>query len=234
MNVAIVQAERADALELAEYLNRFGEECGERQQVCFFSDGDEILRGYGTGFDLILMDVEMKLVSGLDAAEQIRRMDAAVQIVFVTASPQYAVRGYAVRALDYLIKPLGYEDFLRTVQRARAEALRSAAFALVEIVNRRETVRLRAGDILWIESSGHRLRFHTAAGDYESTLYTVKQMEDKLAPHGFCRCNSGCLVNLRMVRTVRDDEISLDGARIRVSRGKRADFFKALSAYIIP
>lgn len=233
MNIAIVEDDPRFASELADMLARWERENGVGCQIRVFSDGDEILRYGGAGFDLILMDIEMKLVNGMDAAEQIRQRDSLVQIVFITANPQYAIRGYAVRALDYLLKPLSYEALRALMRRVQAELDRSAGFAMVEIVSREGTVRQRVHDLLWIASAGHRLCFHTAAGDYESTLYTLRTMEEKLAGHGFRRCNSGCLVNLRRVQHMNHDEITVDGVKLTVSRGRRRDFLDALAAYLV-
>ena len=233
MNVAIVEDDALCARELAEYLARYERESGETVQVRSFSDGDEILCRYDGSFDLILMDIEMKLVNGMEAAEQIRESDALVQIVFITANPQYAIRGYSVRALDYLLKPLSYESFRFLMKKVQVELIRISGFAMLEVVSREGTVRLRVSDLLWIESAGHRLRFHTATGNYESTLYTLKHMEDKLARQGFRRCNSGYLVNLRRVQNLKNGEIMIDGTRIVISRGKRREFLDALAAYLV-
>ena len=233
MQVAIVEDDPRSAAELSAYLGRFEEESGETVQLRTFSDGDAILRQYDRGFDLILMDIEMKLVNGMDAAEQIRRLDALVILVFITANPQYAIRGYRVRALDYLVKPVSYESFREMMRKAQAERERGAGYALLEITSREGTVRQRVSDLLWIESSGHRLRFHTLRGDYESTLYTLRQLEERLGRHGFCRCNSGCLVNLRRVQTMHQGEITVEGRTLTVSRGRWEAFLSALAEYLV-
>ena len=71
------------------------------------------------GADLILMDIEMTFMDGMSAAEEIRRADPEVLIIFITNSPQYAIKGYAVQALDYILKPLSYYAFCQRMNHVR-------------------------------------------------------------------------------------------------------------------
>ena len=73
-----------------------------------FTDGDEIAGGYKSVYDIILMDVQMRFMDGMSAAEEIRKVDPEVVIIFITNMSQYAIRGYAVDALDYVLKPVSY------------------------------------------------------------------------------------------------------------------------------
>lgn len=93
-------------------------EYGEQLSVTVFHDGDEISSGYKAQFDIILMDIEMKFVNGMSAAEEIRKVDSEVTIIFITNTPQYAVRGYEVGALDYILKPVPYFTFSQKLNRA--------------------------------------------------------------------------------------------------------------------
>ena len=88
--------------------------------ITHFSDGDEIALGYKGGYDLILMDIEMTFLDGMSAAEEIRRADPEVLIIFITNSPQYAIKGYAVQALDYILKPLSYYAFCQRMNHVRS------------------------------------------------------------------------------------------------------------------
>ena len=91
-----------------------------------FSDGDEIALGYKAVYDIILMDIEMKFMDGMMAAEEIRKVDTEVIIIFITNSPQYAIKGYAVDALDYVLKPVSYYAFSQRLGRAVERVARRA------------------------------------------------------------------------------------------------------------
>ena len=116
--IAIVE----DQEETRECLNRFvrqyAEEQGLQVEISLIADGSEIAEHYTPGFDIIFMDVEMPRLDGFAAAEAIRAVDAEVVLVFVTNMAQYAIRGYEVDALDYVLKPVNYYQFCTKLSRA--------------------------------------------------------------------------------------------------------------------
>ena len=116
--IAIVE----DQGETRECLNRFvrqyAEEQGVQVEISLITDGSEIAEHYTPGFDIIFMDVEMPWLDGFAAAEAIRAVDAEVVLVFVTNMAQYAIRGYEVDALDYVLKPVNYYQFCTKLSRA--------------------------------------------------------------------------------------------------------------------
>ena len=116
--IAIVE----DQDETRECLNRFvrqyAEEQGVQVEISLITDGSEIAEHYALGFDIIFMDVEMPRLDGFGAAEAIRAVDAEVVLVFVTNMAQYAIRGYEVDALDYVLKPVNYYQFCTKLSRA--------------------------------------------------------------------------------------------------------------------
>ena len=118
IKIAIVEDEHAYAMQLQEYLHTYEKENGEVFEISLFSDGDEIVHKYKPIYDIILMDIEMKFMDGMSAAEEIRKVDTEVVIIFITNMPQYAIRGYAVEALDYVLKPISYFAFSQRLNRA--------------------------------------------------------------------------------------------------------------------
>ena len=116
--IAIVE----DQEETRESLNRFvwqyAQEQGLQVEISLITDGAEIAEHYTPGFDIIFMDVEMPRLDGFGAAEAIRAVDADVVLVFVTNMAQYAIRGYEVDALDYVLKPVNYYQFCTKLSRA--------------------------------------------------------------------------------------------------------------------
>ncbi len=128
IKIAIVEDEAMYAKQLEEFLHQYETEKHEAFDITIYSDGDQIVNKYKSQFDIILMDVEMKFMDGMSAAEEIRKMDSEVVIIFITNMAQYAIRGYAVDALDYVLKPVSYFAFLtetesrdRTYEKARGK-----------------------------------------------------------------------------------------------------------------
>jgi DNA-binding LytR/AlgR family response regulator len=231
VNVAIVEDESEYANELQDYLKRYGRGIGERFDVAVYPDGEDIVGDYRSGMhDIILMDIEMKSMDGMTAAERIRETDDDVVIMFITNMAQYAIRGYQVDALDYVLKPISYFAFTQRLGRAM-ERMRRREEKYVMITSKNGTSRVPLSSIQWIESSGHRLTYHTTSGPYESTTQSMKDVESQLSPDGFFRCNKGYLINLAHVQGIESGYAMVGFDRVAVSRAKQRELLDALSAY---
>ena len=111
IRIALVEDDPAYVEQLTSYLREYKKESKERISVQRFSDGEDIVTGYRA-------DVEMRFMDGMSAAEAIRKMDTEVVIIFITNMPQYAIQGYRVDALDYVLKPVSYFAFTQRIDRA--------------------------------------------------------------------------------------------------------------------
>lgn len=232
IRIAIVEDEAAYADTLREYLDRYAAENGCRFDVSVYADGEDIVRNYRADFDIILMDIEMQSMDGMTTAKRIRESDDDVVIMFITNMAQYAIQGYEVDALDYVLKPISYFAFSKRLERAvsRVDTRRHDGRSIV-ISARGSSSRIPVANILWIESRGHRLTYHTVNGEYESTVNSMKSVEESLAGDHFFRCNKCYLVNLAHVRGIEDGDALVGGDRIVVSQSKRGAFAKALTEY---
>lgn len=229
IKVAIVEDEHAYAMQLQEYLHQYEIENGEVFEISLFSDGDEIVNKYKPVYDIILMDVEMKFMDGMSAAEEIRKVDTEVVIIFITNMPQYAIRGYAVDALDYVLKPVSYFAFSQRLNRAISRMKKRESKTL-SISIKGGTVRLDVANITYIESQGHTLIFHTVSGDYE-TSGTMKELEADLAEVNFYRGNKGYLINLAHVEGIKEGCAVVRGEQLLLSRARKREFMETLTRY---
>lgn len=118
LEIAIVEDEENYRKVLCQYLEKYEKETGEKIHTSIFTDGDEIVENYTAKYDIILMDIEMQFMNGMDAAHKIREVDRSVIIIFITNMAQYAIQGYEVDALDYVLKPISYFAFSQKIQRA--------------------------------------------------------------------------------------------------------------------
>lgn len=230
ISIAIVEDEDSCAKQMEEYLARYAEESGEVFETVRFCDGDEILENYRAQYDIILMDVQMKFMDGMTAAEEIRKVDPEVVIIFITNMAQYAIRGYAVDALDYVLKPVSYFAFSQRLERAIGRMKRRAR-RYMTIAIRGGARKLDISRILYVESQGHNLVFVTD-GEEHTTTGTIREVEEKLESFGFFRCNKGCLVNLEHVDGVRDGCAIVGGYALPISRGRKNEFLAALTDYV--
>ena len=127
--IAIVEDEAAVREQLAGYVQRYTRQYGTPFEVTEFADGMEILEDYRPQFDIIFLDVEMKHLDGMETARRIRERDGGVLIVFITNMAQYAIRGYAVGALDYVLKPVPTLRFAAAAKGAGAAGKAGAALS---------------------------------------------------------------------------------------------------------
>ena len=229
IKIAIVEDEHAYAMQLQEYLHQYEKENGEVFEISLFSDGDEIVNKYNAVYDIILMDVEMKFMDGMSAAEEIRKVDTEVVIMFITNMPQYAIRGYAVDALDYVLKPVSYFAFSQRLNRAISR-MKKRETKMITISIKGGTVRLNVTNVTYIESQGHTLIFHTVNGIYE-TSGTMKELEKELSELNFYRGNKGYLINLAHVESVKDGCAVVRGEQLLLSRARKKEFMEALTRY---
>ena len=231
IRIALVEDEESYVATLREFLARYERERGERLQITVFSDGDEIALNYKSEYDVILMDIEMRFMDGMTAAEEIRRVDPEVVIIFITNSPQYAIKGYAVDALDYVLKPVSYYAFSQRIDRAVTRMNRRRQQRYLTVATREGTHKLAHDRIDYIEVQAHELIYHTRDGLLTATG-SMKELEKSLDSPAFFRCNKGCLVNLEQVDGIRGDDAIVAGAPVPISRSRKKAFLDALNNYI--
>lgn len=227
ISVAIVEDDDRFASTIKEYLDRYGKESGTEFETTRFSDGYEIADGYKGGFDIILMDIEMGLMNGMEAAEEIRKTDDEVTIIFITNMAQYAIKGYAVRAMDYVLKPVSYPAFSESLKKAVAR-IGGRQETYLTVTYRDGMIKLLISDITFVESQGHRLSFHTERDVYETTTLSLREIEEKLEPYGFMRASSGILVNLKKVTGTKNGYVQIGETYLPVSRSRKNEFMAAL------
>ena len=232
IRIGVVEDDPASIDRILAHLDRYQREHGERFHVGAFHDGADILEDYRPDWDILLLDIQMPRVDGMTAARRIRERDNDVVIVFVTSAPQYAISGYEVDALSYLLKPVGYAAFEQELSRCLLRLRRRERGTLLFTDSEGVVHRIDVADVLYIETVRHRLMIRTLDGDY-TVAGALKVMEAELAGDDFFRCNSGYLVNLRHVTGVEGNDCRIrGGVRLQISRPRKKEFLAALAAYI--
>ena len=230
VRIALVDDD-ANYLEiLVEYLKQYERESGEKFNVTTFADGDEILDGYTADYDIIVMDIAMTFVDGMKAAEQIRKMDSEVVIIFITNMPQYAMKGYLVDALDYVLKPLSYYAFSQRIDRSLSR-MRLRRKRYISIPVKGGVKKLDVSRITYVEVQDHDLIYHTTIGTLLSRG-KLADVEKQLDPKQFFRCGKSHLVNLEFVEGVENSDVQVGDDVVQVSRARRKALLDALNNYI--
>ena len=231
IRIAVVEDEDKWANIIEDCLDKLSKQDKIDIAITRFCDGYDLVENFACNFDIILMDIEMPLMNGMEAAEKIRNVDSEVTIIFITNMAQYAIRGYKVNALDYILKPISYIPFSETIKKAvRIYDKDKGGFIVIN--HKSGTEKIMTDNIYYIESQGHRLTFHTSKGTYETTTYSMKEIEQMLSSYRFKRCNGGCLVNLKYVTGYNGNELKVMDTSVSISRGKKNDFLAALASYM--
>ena len=230
LRVAIVEDEEECREVLRDMISRYAEEQQKQIRVQEFSDGSELVDNYKPDYDILLLDIEMPHLDGMKAAEKIRETDQDVVIVFITNMAQYAIKGYEVNALDFIIKPVNYSTFSMRFTRAIGRVKNREG--------RRVCLYLQDGpkwidsrEIYYIDIQNRMLHYHTPEGVY-SVRGTLKDVQEQLADWNFVKCNQCYLVNLKFVSEIKKNFVVVAGTELEISRRNRNAFLAAVTDYL--
>ncbi len=230
LNLALLEGDEKCIALAKEFTARYFSELPEKTEytVDVFSDGEKFL-SVADAYDIIIASVDLPAGGGMELAQAYRANGGTGCLFFVADTADMAIRGYEVGAIDYLLKPVNYRAFSAAMKRAVLYAVNNSRDRVVLASNRR-ILRISARDILFVESSRHKLTFHTTWGDFED-WGNISGCEEKLAPFGFLRCNSCYLINLRHIERIAGGEVIIGPWSLHISRGRKKEFVAAFLSY---
>ena len=230
LKIAVVEDQQEVRDELCRFIRQYAVENSLQVEVLPVEDGAVIAEHYEPGYDIIFMDVEMPGLDGFGAAEKIRAVDADAVLVFVTNMAQYAIKGYEVDALDFIVKPADQGSINYVLDKAmkRLEGVSNAAFALKTSDG---IVSLSTNDIIYVEVFDHNLVYHTTKGNYD-IRGRLSDVMKRLDPKRFIMCNRSYVVNLRYVSNINNDFLVVDGTQISISKSHRKEILQHFSNFL--
>ncbi|WP_439444173.1 LytR/AlgR family response regulator transcription factor [Listeria aquatica] len=230
MRIAIVEDNVAHQETLLRYLNAYTAENKLELLVDCYRDGIEIVDHFKCNYDVIYLDVEMDIMNGMEAAKRIRARDEEVLIVFVTNYVQWAIEGYSVGAIDFLLKPLTFfhfeEHFKKILNKLAAKVKKAIPVKVGSGIK-----KVLLDNILYIESEGHYLHFHLKTESF-TILESMKNMEARLTEEHFFRCHNYYLVNLKYVKSIEKNLLLIGSEKLQISRPRKKAFMEALTNYL--
>ncbi|MCD7920497.1 MAG: LytTR family DNA-binding domain-containing protein [Clostridiales bacterium] len=230
LRIAIAEDEAESRAQLTEFLQQYEEAYSVEMEVSCFPSGVDLVQDYRPEYDIILLDIAMPDMDGMETARHIRQVDEQAVLVFITQMAQYAINGYEVDALDFLLKPVNYDVFAMKLTKAirRAES-REGKRIVLTLASGVQVLQTR--DIYYVEIQNHILHYHTNQGEF-ALRGTMQKAEQELAPYHFSRCSNWCLVNLAYVSQVDKNVVTVAGTPLDISRRNRTAFMAALTRYM--
>lgn len=181
----------------------------------------------GENFDIIFLDIYLQDTMGNEIAHQLRAMGYQGKIIFLTASPDFAIESYDVAASGYLLKPIHYERLKTVVDRV----MENVDLNTYQIRHRTTVTRIAHRDILYIESSNSKCMIHTVSGKVHTAYKTLNTIEKELNNSCFLRCHQSFLVNMDHVRQIGKEFLLSSGEVIPIRQRGVKPVRQAYMAY---
>lgn len=234
MKIAVVENEEKDIQVYKEYISKYQESTKERIEAVFFQNGIDAITDYPKELDAIFMDIDMPMIDGLETSKKIREKDSDVIIIFVTNLSQFAIQGYKVQALDFLLKPIEYMDFKFEIDKIKRNTNRKGN-DFIWVSTKGTTIRLSFKNIISIEIFHHDLIIKTNLKDNPEFKFrgSLQAISEKLDNSMFARINNYSIVNLSYVKEIRKEDVILqDGTSVLFSRNRKKDFIDAFASFM--
>ena len=208
LRVAVVEDETEYRGLIQEMVGRYAKEYDLQIQTTAFPDGRELVQNYHK-FDILLMDIEMPHLNGM---------------------AQYAIKGYEVDALDFILKPLNYYTFSMRFTRAVGRVKNREGKRIC--LNLPDGAKfLDSREIYYVEIQNRMLHYHTKAGVF-TIRGALKDVQEELEDWHFAKCNQCYLVNLKYVSEIRKNIAVVSGDELEISRRNRPAFLSAVVDFL--
>ena len=195
-----------------------------------FSGGSSLYEAFlKSPFDLVFLDIEMPGIDGITLAKRLRAISENVHIVFLTSHIEYALEGYEVNALRYLVKPVDMNKLGEVLKYVQDKKNNSRQIMIREDG---EDIVIDISDIIYMESMDKNVRIVTSKREYV-TRYNISDYEEELKNSGFLRIHRGYLISLSKVKKIVKNDVVMDGdISLPVSRSNIKTLKDALYAYV--
>lgn len=230
--IAIVEDDENFSNQLKEFLKKILVEKGIIYEINSYLNPKDFFRVFNKQYDLIFSDIDMPKMNGYEACKKIREVDNDVTIVFVTQLTQFAIKGYEVNAVDYILKPLNFESFKLKIDRILYHIKKKNNGSFIISLSSSEKVTIKYSELIYISSDDHFLEFGTEKEIYNS-FGTLKKYEEFLNQN-FYRCHSSYIINLAFVMKLdKNCVIMKNNKEIPISRNRRKEFVQHLQDYYL-
>lgn len=233
IKIALVDDEDKLKNEVKDYILKYSSDNNIDIDINMFSSGEDFISNFNKfSFDIIFMDIMMKNLDGIETCQKIRKIDQDVIIIFLTNLVQYALKGYEVNALDFVVKPVNYNVLKMKLDRAVTSLKNRKKSTNISFSYQNKKIFLETSKIKYVEVTGHKLVFYTTEGEYCTYELSLSKLEKILSENEeefFCRCNNYLLVNLNYVTSLSNLTLTIENKELMVSRSKKNQLMEKIS-----
>lgn len=213
INIAIIDDEKVQAELLKKYVQSWADIKNYIINTEDFPSAEsfEFIWSMDKKYSIILLDIQMNGINGLELAKEIRKQDEKVIIIFITAISDYIGEGYDVDALNYLIKPVKKDKLYECLDKAVLKMPEKEEYILID--TEEGTQKICEKDIIYIEAFAHFVEINTAKGKYTARK-NISSMEKELDKNLFIRCHRSYIAGLRYIKRILSSELELDNRQV--------------------
>ena len=229
-NIFVCDDEQSFRDQITALLDRYSKDSGEEFSVSYAASGEELLKKLDDKADLLLLDIQMKTLTGMNAARVLRQRGNEIPIIFITSMTEYAIEGYEVHAFGFLKKPVHYRQLAWLLDELLSKLKRERGVSIV-VQDRNTLMNFKSSEISWIEALGHDIILHLTDGTEQRCNTPLAELEKQLEGNGFYRVHKSFLVNMLQVRSVGLASVTLvDGTDVPLSKHRKQDFLFAFAS----
>ena len=229
--ILIVEDEARAAKSLEALVRRYGQERGVDLGITWAQSTQAMIEDRRR-YDVCMLDIDLPGINGMDVARLLRTYDQELRIIFVTNLARYAVRGYEVDAIGFIVKPATFTTVAMNLDRALRDIRLNARATF--LVPDNDTVHVvDFSTFLFAEAGRHRVAYHLTGNRTLTVRGTLRELEERLAGRPVIRVSRGLLVNMDMIAALRGDNlVMVGGARLHIPRDRRREITETLAEHL--
>ena len=227
INIGICEDELHYRVNIKDMLGDILSTYSINYKIYEFSSGEELLSNYPKDLDILIMDIQMKIINGMDTARKIREFDQNLEIIFMTSFSEFMQEGYEVKAYRYILKPISERKISRNILPCINEIMKKKNNYLT--INVKNYVdRIKIDSIVYIETDRPNILIYTNDNKY-TTKMSISKIDKILREHGFFRCHNSYIVNLKLVESMNSNTQKIGEKYIPISKYRVKELKLALT-----